>query len=34
MEFVESYVQLIGITIVFLGIVVHLIDRYLDKDNK
>jgi hypothetical protein len=34
MEFVESYVQLIGITIVFLGIVVHLIGRYFHEDNK
>lgn len=34
MQFVESHVQLVGIILVFLGIVLHLIDRYLDKDNK
>ena len=34
MQFVESHVQLVGIILVFLGIVLHLIDKYLDKDNK
>ena len=34
MQFVESHVQLVGIALVFLGIGLHLIDRYLDKDNK
>ena len=34
MQFVESHVHFIGITLVFLGRGLHLIDRYLDKDNK
>lgn len=34
MQFVESYIQLVGITLVFLGVVLHMIDKYLDKGNK
>lgn len=34
MQFMEGHLQLVGIVLVFLGIVLHLIDRYLDKDNK